>query len=558
MADINSLLANPTQMDYGAQASSAITNASALTKLRQGQDDQATEAAAGQAVANRDLQGAEDIYNQAGKIDKAQVIKQLRINTTAGQLAAKGDVAGAARLHMENGYMDAAQKLTTAQLQQTNATQAKLAGVAEHTDLTPEVWDKTVSLLASQATTAAQRVEIEGFRDFKTGPKIALGVAGKVQEYNNSLIAQRAADMKFAGEGGVRRVEGATPGTVSLNPKTMQANPATFSPDDPSLKTGASAAPEELATAENKTKSTGSEREITAIKEDWEKANPGKTMARSIAMEAYGLKQKQGMHVAGYKTDENGNATEAIPGTVEGTTANTRKLQQDVDHQYDLARAKEGGKKQANIGDVRATIASAALGHLDEGLLALAEPGADSVVGAVHGNPEFQKWRGSMYPKDVATPVTFGKIRGALESAQSEIERLYTQGQGAVTEGERNNLKALVVDAQHAPTAEAATKILLNVKKLVGEIIKAPEVGQIQRSDVIRNARTESTRKVENSIQPAGAAPAPGTPEAAAAANAPGAGVSSGPVTVSNPADVAKLPSGTIFVTPDGRRKVAP
>jgi len=549
-------------MDYGAQASSAINNASALTKLRQGQEDQATEVAAGQAVANQDLQGAEDIYNKAGKVDKASVIKQLRINTAAGQLAAKGDVAGAAKLHMENGYMDAAQKLTTAQLQQTNATQAKLAGVAEHADLTPEVWDKTISLLASQATTAAQRVEIEGFRDFKTGPKIALGVAGKVQEYNNSLIAQRAADMKFAGEGGIRRVDGATPGTVSLNPKTMQADPATFSPDNPSLKTGASAAPEELATAENKTKSTGAEREKALIKEEWEKKNPGKTMSRELAGVSYAL-NKQGINVTGYKTDEDGNAIDTITSTTAGTTAESRKKQQDVEQQYALSAAKTKGKletKNEVEANARGGVAGAVLSHLDRAGELLNEPGVDSAIGAIHGNPEFQKMRGAMFPKDVETPAEFGRLRQSLESAQAEVEKLYAGG-GIVTNAERENLKGIIVGIKDAPNARVAQMMVENAKILIAGILHTATAKQVGESATVAAARKAGLENINATVGkslPAGAAPAPGTPEATAAANAPGAGVSGGPVTVSNPADVARLPSGTIFVTPDGRRKVAP
>ena len=565
MGDVNSLIANPTVPDYGATMTSAIGNASALTKLRQTQDDQATMQAAGQAIANHDLQGAEDIYNRAGKVEAASVIKAHRVNIEAGQLAAKGDVAAAAKLHLENGYYDQAQKMTTDQLQQTNVIQQKIANVAGDPNITPELWNRSIDALKSAFPT--QATNIEGFRDFKTGPKVALEVAGKTQEFNDNLIKQRDADLKFAVAGGVRRVEGATPGTASLNPKTMQPDQSTFAPDDPNFKTGGTAAPEDVAAAGKKDKTTGAEREVTRLKDEWEAKNPGKTMSRALAEQSYAL-AKQGLNVAGYKTDDNGNASEAITSTTAGTTAESRAKAQDIEQQYKLAAAKTRGKEETKnevMVNARGGVAGAVLSHLDTVDKALNEPGINEAIGTVHGNPEYQKFRSSMFPSSVETPAAYAKLRQGLESAQAEVERLYTQT-GTVTNSERDALKGIIVAIKDQPNVEVAKNLVANAKELIAGILHTATAKQVGESGIVQAARKAGLENINATVQkslPPGAAsaPAPGTPEAAQAANAPatpGGGGAAAPVTVSSPADVAKLPSGTIFVTPDGRRKVAP
>jgi hypothetical protein len=53
-------------------------------------------------------------------------------------------------------------------------------------------------------------------------------------------------------------------------------------------------------------------------------------------------------------------------------------------------------------------------------------------------------------------------------------------------------------------------------------------------------------------------AAAPGAAGAARLGDAAQAAPATGPVTVKTPEDAMKLPKGTVFMTPDGRRKVAP
>lgn len=257
MTDVNALIANPAVPDYATGAHTMANTANVLQALSQRQNDQQVIQQAGEAVANGDLKAAEDIYNRAGKVDAANLIRQRRISVEAGQLAANGDIQGAAKLHLENGFYDAAKQMTADQLKAANDIQARIADIAQTPNLTPAQWNSAIDVMKSHLP-PSQRDEVELFRNFDTGPKLAIAVSGKVEAYNKTLLEQHNAQIADVKAGLVRNADvpgpiGPTPegtplpgkisGTVQINPQTMQPRTETFTPNPTGIVTTGVAEP---------------------------------------------------------------------------------------------------------------------------------------------------------------------------------------------------------------------------------------------------------------------------------------------------------------------------
>lgn len=493
MADINSILANPTVPDYMGAATGSANVANVLSKLRAQQEEQAAMKAAGQAMATGDTDTAAAVLYKTGKIDAANAIKAQGAQIKAGKLAAGGDYEGAAHTLLEGGYYDQARRMRDDHLADTNLIYKQIANVASIPGLTPDQWNKVLDVVESN------KGNVTAFRDPVTGPKLAIAYADKIQDYNNNLIKTRAASVEEMKQGLVREatVDGRE-GTAKIDPATGQIDPKSFTPKVEGVKLGASMAPAEM-TADKAGKASSEETSIKRLQEDYAAANPGKrplsyTLAKSVNNQL-SSKFNAGLSVSGWDFDAEGNPISAKYNAAKGTSAELRAKQWDDNAVYARARAqKSGGLQAAN--DARATYATSALNHLDTVNAELDEPGVDNVIGAVHGSPVYQKYRGSMFPKDVETPSNYAKIRQGLESAQAEIEKTYLGGQGAITEHERENLKAIVAAIKDAPNVATAKAMVKNAKELIGGILATPTIEQVQNNPDLQRAREAGLRKV--------------------------------------------------------------
>jgi hypothetical protein len=506
MGDVNSLLANPTVPDYGATMTSAIGNASALTKLRQTQDDQEVMQAAGQAIADHDLQGAEDIYNRAGKVEAANVINAHRINIEAGHLAAKGDTAGAAKLHLENGYYDQAQKMTTDQLQQTNAVQQKIANAASDPNITPELWNRSIDALKS--TFPTQATNIEGFRDFKTGPKVALEVAGKTQEFNDNLIKQRAALMAENKAGYLvnanRSAEQAgptqdnaplppivTPGTARKDLTTGQVIPSSFTPNAPeSVKpntvqtfTPTGAAIEDAS----KDKSSAVERQVKQIQEEFEQAHPGEKLPSLVVAKAL---EKSGGGIPKFAKDKNGDWDYKLDAP-EGSLAYTRTNE----GKYDLTSASKNAANDSTVG------ARKQLGQVIEehsGLLTELSnrPEFDKAMAFLHTPEGAQFWEGKVLPSGTQVPKTAVDLKMSVNSISGEYNNFVSQGhKGVLHTGEADTVSKIGQSLYNAPNAESFRENLYTLGKLAAAFQHVKPLGpksEYQQSKESTGAPTQS------------------------------------------------------------------
>lgn len=128
-----------------------------------------------------------------------------------------------------------------------------------------------------------------------------------------------------------------------------------------------------------------------------------------------------GLSVTGWQFGAGGKPTLPIYDAPQGTAAALRANQWDQDAQFARSRAMKSGAAQAQA-DQRAATATAFINHMSMAEEHLREPGMDDVLGAIHGNATYQKWRGSMFPGDVETPrasASSGRISKARKPRSS-------------------------------------------------------------------------------------------------------------------------------------------
>jgi hypothetical protein len=573
MGDVNSLIANPAVPDFGASMSNAINNASALTKLRQSQDDQETIHAAGQAIAKGDLKTAEDIYNNAGKTDAAELVKQRRMNIEAGKLAAQGDYAGAAKLHLENGYYDVARKMSADQLKDVNGIQERVAQIAQMPGLTKEQWGSALDVIKSH-TPPAQQAEIDSFRDFDTGPKLAIAVAGKTQEYNNSLITQRNSDIADVKAGLVQKatmpgpigpteagppLPGKTEGTVKLNPATMLPDKSTFTPSPEGISTTGAALPEGVSAG--KESHAASAEGIRAMQKEF-KAKTGKDLPYEVASSA--LKSGSGVELSPDGEARVKTLEHSLQATREAQLAVKEKAM-DPNFLYNKALASGIGKQDAqNLGRVQQV--HAVIGHtemaenlvggteLDASKLtpdqAAKRKTAEESIGYLKSKLGYNTLVGMVTPESDA-PDFVKKLHQTQVMLEGELTRLATMGQGAVAQGVREHVNQVIGDLAASPSIKNYLEATKTIKEMSNVIASQPMIGKPNVDLINPNLRSPGAGAPSAPApSPASAQAAPGGPSAAPA---PQPGGRPAPVTVGTPEEARKLPKGTPFKTPDGR-----
>jgi hypothetical protein len=533
MGDVNSLLANPSVPDFAGGIASIANTGNVLNRLQQSQQEQAAMQAAGQALASGDHDAAANVLMKAGKINEANAIKQQGAQIKASQLAGAGDYDAAAQHLLQNGYYDQARKMQSDHLSDVNQIYEKIGNLAL-ANPTPDQWNSTIQLLESHGTKVP-----EPFHDPVNGPKLAVAYANKVKDFNQGLIDQRNAQSAEAK--GVIYNEATKEGKAGregFNPVTKQWEP--FIPNPEGATIG-----EQISTGgKGGSKTSTEEQSIKKLQEQYAAENPGKpALSYSAAKSANTLlssKYNAGLTLTGWEHDENGNPTTPKVSAAAGSAADLRARQWDENAIFAKARAqKSGGLQAAN--DARATYATSALNHLDTVSKVLDEPGVDSVLGAIHGNPTYQKYRGSMFPSDVETPSEYAKIRQGLESAQAEIEKTYLGGQGAITEHERENLKAIAAGIKDAPNVATAKAMIANAKELIGGILATPTIQQVQGNPELQKARELGLQKVADQAKSMNAAAKTGAP-----------------TSITDKAAFDALPSGAEFIAPDGSHRRKP
>ena len=177
-----------------------------------------------------------------------------------------------------------------------------------------------------------------------------------------------------------------------------------------------------------------------------------------------------------------------------------KEKQSDLSYQFALARAKKSGANQGNI-DSRASIVVGALNHFAMVDKELDKPEVNSAIGKIHGSPTYQAYRGMLIPWSVETPAEFGRLRQDLESAQAEVERIYTSGQGVVTDNERKALHGIVIAIKDAPNAQVAKSMVRNARELIGGLLETPTIQDVQNDPTLAVARAQGLKKVEELIQ---------------------------------------------------------
>jgi hypothetical protein len=157
---------------------------------------------------------------------------------------------------------------------------------------------------------------------------------------------------------------------------------------------------------------------------------------------------------------------------------------------------------------------------------------------------------------DVNAPNDYDKaadLNNQMQHAQEGIATLFKaipgSGKGGSTDQAQETLSNMVGKAIHARDPETFYRIMHDAKNFVrglGQFDQLPE----PKSYLPPNFQPQQLGAPPAAPQAAAAPPAPqAAPQAAPRAE---------PVKVMSPAQAMKLPSGTLFMTPDGRTKVRP
>jgi hypothetical protein len=142
------------------------------------------------------------------------------------------------------------------------------------------------------------------------------------------------------------------------------------------------------------------------------------------------------------------------------------------------------------------------------------------------------------------------KAKSAFTTLQDMRNSSKTGGAlGAVSDKEMALLQANIAALDKAQSYE---QVVQEFKKIVDYTSTAKSRIAAAYNDHWNNDKA-GAKGVADPNAPALGAPKPGAPAAPAKASDP-----QGPIRVNTPEEAAKLPSGTIFLTPDGRTKVAP
>jgi hypothetical protein len=165
-----------------------------------------------------------------------------------------------------------------------------------------------------------------------------------------------------------------------------------------------------------------------------------------------------------------------------------------------ISQGRTEGRKDVELLASRAALVGGAINHSNNLIEELKKPEADQTLGLMHSSSLYQKIRGQFWPKETKIPSNWGKIGQNIASLQAEAERVYTQGQGAVTDTERARLKDLAMRIPEATNRQVALELAMNLRDLMAGLLIVPTTSDILKSPALTEARKQGLQNVEKLI----------------------------------------------------------